>query len=127
MSFLKGCGEYYMDFRLPLIVRSIEALIMPDKGKTTKQFKLRASKWWPKDTEDELFNERAIDALGEIYEIRCALDHLHGLKKGIAEKAMLRSRQCERLARIAYQDILLNEDKLKKFESDDTIKKYWNK
>jgi hypothetical protein len=126
--FLKSCEEYYIDFRLPSVVRSIEALILPDKGETTRQFKSRVCKWWPKNTEDDLFKEKATDVLQEIYEIRCDLDHLHGLEKwNVSKKALLRSRQCEKLARIAYQDILLAQDKLTYLENDEKIKLFWRK
>lgn len=125
--FLKGCEEKWSTFRLPYMVRSIEALILPEKGKTAKQFKQRVSKWWPKDS--NFFTEKVpIDVLEEIYNIRCYFDHLHDTTGKYTEQIILkRTFQAEELARIAFKDILLDENKLKIFASDDTIRQYWNK
>ena len=124
LCFLKASEEQYQDFRMPMFVRAIEALIMPDTGKTTRQFKLRAKRWWPKE-KNELFKGNAHDVLGEIYEMRCNFEHMHGLKSEHTGKSEIRAQQCEELARRAFRDILLDDAKLEIFESDKKIKNYW--
>ncbi len=126
-SFEKACNEVYLEYRLPFFVRSIEALILPDKGKTTKQFKSRVSKWWSKDLNPKAFAGDAHKALDEIYDIRCDFDHLHGLKDEYTSIQYLRAYQCEQLVRSAYQSILLNEGDLASFKDNQGIQNYWKK
>ncbi len=125
--FLKGCSESQVNFRLPYFVRSLEALIMPDIGKTTKQFTKRVARWWKEQNEDKYFSEDAAEALKEIYDIRCNFEHMHDLEDRLEDKQLLRSYQCEEVARKAYQTILLSDSELEKFTSDISIRKYWNK
>lgn len=122
MNFQKGCSESYLDFRLPYFVRSLEALVLPDKGQTEKQFKKRILKWWPKS-----FKGDAISILGEIYGMRCDFEHLHGVKEKYNEIQLLRGYQCEVVTRTAYKTILLNNAELENFSTDVDIRKYWNK
>lgn len=125
--FLKGCSESQVNFRLPYFVRSLEALIMPDIGKTTKQFVRRTARWWKGANEDKYFSEGPAKVLREIYDIRCNFEHMHDLESCLEEKQLLRSYQCEEIARKAYQAILLSTSELEQFVSDMAIKKYWNK
>ncbi len=125
--FLKGCSESQLNFRLPYFVRSLEALIMPDIGKTTKQFTNRVARWWKDKNEDKYFHEDTAKVLEEIYDIRCNFEHMHDLGDRLEQKQLLRSYQCEEIARKAYQDILLSDPELRKFISDTTIREYWNK
>lgn len=120
LNFQKGCKDLFIDFRLPYFVRSLEALVLPEKSMTEKQFKKRASKWWPKH-----FNEDAVSALGEIYQMRCDFDHLHGIKDRYDKIHLLRARQCEETARNAYQTILLENKELENFSIDEKIRAYW--
>ncbi len=124
--FLKGCSESQVNFRLPYFVRSLEALIMPDIGKTTKQFTKRVARWWKDKNEDKYFSENIAETLKEIYDIRCNFEHMHDLTDYLEDKQLLRSYQCEEIARKAYQAILLSESELGKFISDTSIRKYWN-
>lgn len=123
-TFEKGCLEFYLEYRLPFFVRAVEALILPDKGDTKRKFKSRASRWWPKDWDRETFPANSHEILGEIYDIRCDFDHLHGLKEDYTDKQNLRGYQCEQLARKTYQSILLS-DELKNFDTDEHILSYW--
>lgn len=125
--FLKGCSESQINFRLPYFVRSLEALIMPDIGKTTKQFVKRTARWWKDTNEDKYFSEDTAKVLREIYDIRCNFEHMHDLEACLEEKQLLRSYQCEEIARKAYQDILISDSELEKFISDISIRKYWDK
>ncbi len=124
-SFEKACNEFYLEYRLPFFVRSLEALILPDQGKTTSQFKSRASRWWSKDINPQAFVGDTHKILGEIYEMRCDFDHLHGLKEEYTSIQHLRAYQCEQLARRAYQSILLSEKDLKVFKDNKGIQNYW--
>ncbi len=124
-SFEKACGEYYLEYRLPFFVRSLEALIMPEKGNTTTRFKSRASKWWSKNINLKAFVGDPQKILGEIYEMRCDFDHLHGLKEQYSEKQYLLAYQCEQLARSAYRNILLEEGELGNFITNKHIYAYW--
>lgn len=121
--FLKGCSESQVNFRLPYFVRSLEALIIPDIGKTAKQFKKRTAKWWK--VGDTHFSEDPLKTLTEIYDIRCKFEHMHDLEADLIERQLLRSYQCEEVVRNAYHSILSNDAELNKFSTDMTIKEYW--
>lgn len=123
--FLKGCSESQVNFRLPYFVRSLEALIMPDIGQTTKQFIARVPRWWKNTNEDGYFAEDKTKVLKEIYDIRCNFEHIHDLEAGQEERQFLRSYQCEEMAREAYQSILLSPLELENFRTDTAIRKYW--
>lgn len=125
-SFEKACNEFYLEYRLPFFVRSLEALILPEQGKTTSQFKSRVSKWWSKNINPKVFTSDPHKILGEIYEMRCDFDHLHGLKEEYTAIQHLRAYQCEQLARRAYQSILLNRKDLLLFSDNIGIQRYWN-
>ncbi len=125
LCFLKGCNESQVFFRLPYFVRSLEALSIPDKGKTARQFKSRVSQWWPANSQKGHFSEDAMTTLSEIYDLRCDFEHMHPSKINDVNKQLLRSYQCEKVARNAYYDILMNSNKLKMFINDDTIKRFW--
>lgn len=123
--FLKGCSEQQVDFRLPYFVRSLEALIVPDIGKTAKQFKKRVSKWCRTQKENKYFSDKSQELLSEIYEIRSKFEHMHDAEV-LLDIQLLRSYQCEEIARNAYQAILLCDAELQQFDKDEAIKKYWN-
>lgn len=124
--FLKGSSESQVNFRLPYFVRSLEALIMPDIGKTTKQFIKITARWWKDTSEDKYFSEDASKTLREIYDIRCNFEHMHDLGALLEDKQLLRSYQCEEIVRKAYQTILLSDSELENFATDISIRKYWN-
>ncbi len=126
-SFEKACSEYYLEYRLPFFVRSLEALILPEQGKTANQFKSRVAKWWSKDINPKVFIGDSQKILGEIYDMRCDFDHLHGLKESYTSIQQLRAYQCEQLARRAYQGILLNEKDFLLFKDNEGVKQFWNK
>ncbi len=113
----------YEDFRLPMFVRALEALVLPDKGETTKQFVQRAATWWPKE-----FGSKGVDtALREIYDMRCDFDHLHGLKDQYSQAQLQRAYQAEALARNALQSVILNPSEREHFVSDEKIRARWQR
>lgn len=124
-AFEKACNEYFLEYRLPFFVRALEALILPERGKTERQFKSRAGKWWEKSINPKIFLGDPHKILGEIYEMRCDFDHLHGLKEAYTETQHLRAYQCEQLTRRAYRDILLNRETLILFKNNEGIQDYW--
>lgn len=124
--FLKACNESNINFRFPYYVRSLEALIIPSKGKTTEQFISRVGKFWKLCETDKAFiGEDAQKVLQEIYEIRCDFDHMHGMKLELKERQMLRCFQCEELCRRSYQKVLLNDSLLNNFVQDEHITEIW--
>lgn len=122
ICFQKGCREQWLDFRLPYFVQSLEALALPDKSKTEKQFKKRIAKWFPKN-----FKGNPEEILGEIYDLRSDCEHLHEIKEKYSKNSLLRAHQCEETARNAYQAILLDNNELENFTADKKIKDYWNR
>ncbi len=120
--FQKACYEYLQDYRLPMFVRSIEALIKPEKGNTKKQFWQRVpilcpNYLYPKHTYEDL--------LKKIYDLRSDLDHLHGPAHETDEEAILLSHKCEEIARVAYKLVILDSEMEKKFKTDTLIDKLW--
>ena len=122
LCFQKACYENLQDFRLPMFVRSIEALIKPSKGKTTKQFGQRVPVVCTKYLNPR---HKFDDLLRKIYELRSNLDHLHGPAHETDKDAILLSNKCEEIARISYKSILLDPDLKKKFKTDSSIDKFW--
>lgn len=123
LCFQKGWAEDFADFRVPMFVRALEALVLPDQGDTRKQFSQRVAQWWPK----EFASEDGRTALREIYDIRCNFDHLHGLQEAYPEAQMHRFYQAEAAAREAFQRVLLDRQQLERFASDESIRAYWNR
>lgn len=123
LRFQRGWDETLPDFRIPMFVRALEALILPDQGETKKQFSRRVARWWPR----EFASEDGCVALQQIYDIRCDFDHLHGLKEIYSESQMHRFYQAEATAREAFQSVLLDRQELEHFAADDAIKAYWKR
>ncbi|GEM_PF-4468931 len=118
----KGCGEQWLDFRLPYFVSSLEALAVPEKGKTEIQFKKRIAKWFPK-----AYKCNPEEVLGRIYNLRCDCEHLHEIREKYNKDSELMAYQCEETARNAYISILSDSDELENFTTDSKIQDYWNK
>lgn len=114
--------------RLRELTRSIEALIKPDKKKTTTYyFKVRGQTLGVKSHKSE-------EILFDSYQMRCDTEHVHPwdrhLRKYPANEreavANLRVRQMEALARESYRRIFINSDVRSHFASDDALEKFWN-
>ncbi len=66
--FLNGTRSDHVYEKIRNYVRTIEAFILPDTGKTTKQFKSRT----------EIFiGTGQHEIITELYEVRSAIEHLH--------------------------------------------------
>jgi hypothetical protein len=113
--------------RIHQFARAVEALIQPEPGKTTKQFKSRPRTFGVNGGEFE-------KVLFESYEIRCDVEHVHAadrfLKANYSEDqietiAGIRIRQMEALARESYRRILTDSNVRAHFETEDTLKAFW--
>lgn len=118
--------EYRIDYRMHQYVRSLEALVKPEIGRTKRQFIERCQTFAKK-------SNIADQALSESYDMRSQTEHLHGWEaalksypsadvKNIAE---LRLRQIEALTRDAYRRIVSSDDLKKIFVDDASIEKFW--
>lgn len=127
-AYLKALREEQTYHRIHQLVRSLEALILPSKGKTKEQFKKRC----------QLFTHEspsAAFALGEAYELRSRVEHLRDwddiLPAVVEDKRhevfSYRVRQLEALARFAYARILTTPSLLAHFESSLSLAKFWGK
>jgi len=122
-----GLQQQYGQDRIHQFSRALEALIRPDVGGTTKQFKKRSQTLGVKSGAAEKI-------LYESYEMRCDVEHVHAadrfLRKSYPDSeieniAALRTRQMEVLARESYRRILTNTEIRKHFETDDTLNAFW--
>jgi len=126
-AFIKAISEADFEFRFHQFVRAIEALLIPEINKTTKQFKERCQTFIYTNGETTNFLE-------EVYKIRCVIEHLNDIESAIKklhkgtllDHLQLRVRQVEFLARNTYKYILTNQDVLKIFINDDRIRSFWN-
>ena len=114
------------EYRIHQYVRSLEALVKPDIGKTKRQFICRCQTFAKKDN-------IAKQVLEESYDIRSQIEHLHGWKAALKSYpsadveriAELRLRQIEALARDAYICIVESDDLKNIFIDDTSIEKFW--
>lgn len=121
-----GFEDYFGQERLRDFVRSIEALIRPDPGKTTKQFKVRPLTLGVK-------SKAAEEILYDAYQMRCDVEHVHPSDRYLQKYpqdqregvAVMRTRQMETLARESYRRILLDADIRAHFETDDKLNDFW--
>ncbi|HEY1580489.1 MAG TPA: hypothetical protein VGF82_25790 [Terracidiphilus sp.] len=123
--------QYYASDRLHGFVRALEALILPEAGKTEKQFISRCGLFaGPKSGETTVRN-----ALQEAYKMRCDIEHVHDWDRslqvypsaGREDQALWRTRQMEALACGIYKGILLEPILQAEFCSDASLKAFWQK
>lgn len=125
-TLFKGKREQAGNDRLHQFVRSLEALIVPCKGNTKKQFVHRCQTFAPA-------GEDTRKVLTEAYEMRSATEHLNPWD-GPVEKYPLdereevcwkRTQQVERLACNAYERLLRSASLREHFRTDDSINGFW--
>ncbi len=126
-TLFKGLKEETGEDRLHQFVRSLEALILPKKGKTRAQFAHRC----------QTFARRGDDTralLKEAYDMRSATEHLNPWDKTFHQSYppdqredvyWQRTRQIEHLACEAYSRLLSKHDLRKRFRTDDAIDAFW--
>jgi hypothetical protein len=124
--------QYYASDRLHGFIRALEALILPARGSTERQFVSRCALFaGPKSAEA---NVRT--ALQEAYRMRCDIEHMHDWDRSIpiayadSERenvALWRTRQMEELASATYRRILSDGVLRLNFHDDTTIGTFWRK
>ena len=118
-----------IDLRLHALVRAIEALITPKRGKTLDQFVARCKVMIEAPDADKLLNE--------IYELRSQVEHSNDWRLAFQRTrpslaaddaellANLRALQVELIARRAYLRVLLDLAFLESFRTDELIRRFW--
>jgi hypothetical protein len=112
--------------RIHQFVRSIEALILPDVGKTKRQFIHRCQTF-------AIANRDNSQILNEAFELRSMCEHLNDWKPALdlypedqrEGLALLRTRQMERLISFAYSRILEDISVRKHFDSEKEMQAFW--
>ncbi|HEU0050243.1 MAG TPA: hypothetical protein VFQ43_21820 [Nitrososphaera sp.] len=134
--FGRGCHalkvafeQYYASDRLHGLVRSLEALILPEIGSTEKQFVTRCSMFaGPKSSEGKI---RSV--LQEVYKMRYDIEHIHDWDRSLQNYpiddreniALWRTRQMEELTSSVYKRILLDNSLQKHFFTDSDTLTFW--
>ena len=124
---LDGLRQSFGQERLHQCVRAIEASILPQQGKTRRQFISRCQTFAGADSE-------IAATLGEAFDMRSAVEHVHEWDRALASRpafdreslAMKRTRQIESLACGIYRRILTVPVLREHFRSDDSIGTYWS-
>jgi hypothetical protein len=116
------------DSRIHQFVRVLEGLILPEQGKSTKQFVHRCQTF-------ALASEDTKVALEQAYNIRSQVEHLHNALdvlpgSSVEEKEQTlyhRARQMDHLARFALARVLESDALLDIFRQDSSIEAFWKK
>lgn len=108
--------------RIHQFCRCIEGFILPDNGKTRKQFKSRTEMFiGPMDH----------DLMGQIYDVRSKVEHLHHQKlfePAERDKRLVLARYAvilEAIARRCFTRFLATPDLWPHFRTDDALTKFW--
>jgi hypothetical protein len=112
--------------RIHDFVRSLEALVLPETGKTRRQFISRCQTFAKSGAV-------AVQALGEAFDMRSDAEHLNEWDRSLLpypendreNVALQRTRQMERLACFAYCKVLDDADLSRHFETDDGLRAFW--
>jgi hypothetical protein len=112
--------------RLHQLVRSLEALIQPDTGKTRNQFVHRCQTFATPGPDAQL-------ALQEAFDMRSDTEHLQDWNRAVQTYAeseredvcWQRTRQIERLACYAYARVLLDTNVHAQYRTDDILAQFW--
>lgn len=127
ITLFKGLKEKAGQDRLHQFVRSLEALVLPDVGRTKKQFVKRCQTF-------ARAGNNIRELLSEAFDLRSATEHLNPwdipvqcYALGEREAVCLqRTRQIERLACDAYSRLLCDPSLREHFRTDDAIATFWN-
>jgi hypothetical protein len=123
---MEGLHQYAGQERLIACVRALEALILPDVGRTKNQFVHRCQTFTKA-------NQANMDLLREIYEMRSDIEHVHEWDRSLSAYpvndreavAMCRTRQVQILATRQYHRILGDQTIQTVFQSDTSIDAFW--
>lgn len=126
-TLFKGLKEGMGQERLHQFVRSLEALVLPKRGETEKNFVHRCQTFARAGDETR-------HLLSEAYALRSAAEHLNPWEGALqqcyplAEREEIcwqRTRQVERLARHAYSRLLSASELREHFRTDAAIAAFW--
>ena len=125
-SYLDGMKAHHEESRMRHFVRSIEAFIRPDIGKTRKHFVCRG----------QLFvgcSSDMSDLLGNLYGLRSCAEHMNDInafypglsEREIDKRTAMGSFQSEVIANDMYRRVCEKPSLLKSFISDSSIQAFW--
>ena len=125
-TLFKGLKEETGQDRLHQFVRSLEALILPDKGETRKQFMHRCLTFARKCDDTRTL-------LGQAFDMRSATEHLNPWEEAVQEYlpshredvCWQRTRQIEHLACDAYSRLLRDPALREHFRTEGAIVAFW--
>jgi len=136
--FGRGCNalksayeRHYASDRMHGFVCALEALVLPEIGKTERQFISRCALLaGPKSKEPEIRR-----VLQEVYRMRCDVEHMHDWDRSliaypVSERediAHWRTRQMEELASAAYRKIISDAALHSHFYDDAATARLWKK
>lgn len=123
---MDGTMQTHGQDRIHQFVRSLEALILPETGRTTKHFVHRCQTFAKASTQSR-------PTLQEAFNLRSDTEHLQDWDRSLQSYpvgdrenvALQRTRQMERLACFAYSRILGNEPVRSHFRNDATQRHFW--
>ena len=126
-----GLEQHYASDRLHGFVRALEALVLPEPGKTEKQFVSRCTLF----AGPKLAEANIRPMLQEAYRMRCDIEHIHDWDRSLQtypgedreDIALWRTRQMELLACAVYRKILLDPSLEQHFYSDATLGAFWQR
>lgn len=122
----KALRSEFGEDRLHECVRAIEALILPEVGKTKKQFVSRCQTFTRRDPLTR-------SLLAEVFDMRSDVEHMHQWERSLGScsagkrdsVAWKRTRQVEQLACFVYRKVLLEPTLRSWFKTDAAISKFW--
>jgi hypothetical protein len=131
-ALMDALKRNYSSDRLHGLVRSLEALILPEKSNTERQFIERCGIM----AAPERNEKKAQQMLGEAYRLRSDVEHVHEWYRSLAvagisvdeqeNRALWRTRQIEALSCAAYRRILLDVNVQEHFMTDSDLREFWS-
>lgn len=136
--FARGCHtlknaleQHYASDRLHGFVRALEALIIPDKGGTEKQFVSGCALFAGPPTAERLVQP----ILQEVYKMRSDVEHVHDWDRSLTAYppderehiAYWRTRQMEELTCAVYREIILDSALQSNFYDDAALRSFWQR
>jgi len=125
-AWMRGMQERYGDERLHQFVRSVEAVIKPDQGRTRRQFVSRGQVFAGNIPQSQTL-------LGQLFDFRSAAEHMHSIASLLHERpeaeretaALRLAYQAQLLAGHVYVRILSDPALLARFQTDADIEAFW--
>jgi hypothetical protein len=123
-AFIRGFEEYNAGDRMHQFTRCTESFIYPKIGKTRDNF-ISRSRLFLKTPHNEL--------MGEIFDIRSSVEHIHDPLRSIAGESERRRRilllqratEAEAIARYCLSTLLIRRELWEYFENDNQISAFW--